>query len=50
MSLKACRKAVGILGAHPGGSAQPCLTHDASDLVSDQPLDDAGEMFVEPSL
>ena len=32
------------------GSAQPCLTNDAGDLFSDQPLDDPGEIFVEPSL
>jgi hypothetical protein len=31
-------------------SAQPCLTNDAGDLFSDQPLDYPGEIFVEPTL
>ena len=31
-------------------SAQPSLADHAGDLFTDQPLDDAGEMVVEPGL
>ena len=31
-------------------SAQPSLADNAGDLFTDQPLDDAGEMVVEPGL
>ena len=31
-------------------SAQPCLADDARNLLTDQPLDDTGKMFVEPRL
>jgi len=31
-------------------SAQPCLADNAGDLLTDQPLDDAGEMVIEPGL
>jgi hypothetical protein len=31
-------------------STQPCLTNDAGDFFSDQPLNHPGKVFVEPSL
>jgi hypothetical protein len=31
-------------------SAQPSFAHNAGDLFTDQPLDETGEMVVEPGL
>ena len=37
-------------GTPQTASAEPCLANDARDLRANQPLDNAGEVFIEPTL